>query len=192
MPEKGARPKSCSIEKKKMTLESQQYPIGKCQYQEDYSDADLKAMLLDIETFPARLENLVQHLDEDQLQTRYRDGGWTIQQVIHHCADSHMNCVLRVKMALSDENPTIRPYPEAIWAEMADYQLPFNMSVTLLFCIHAKLTALFRSLTKEQLDRTYYHPQYEKTFRVKDVICLYAWHGKHHLAHIEMGIARSR
>ncbi len=174
-----------------MTLEEQQYPIGHCKYQESYTEAELKSMMLEIETFPARLENKVQHLSEVQLFTPYREGGWTIHQVIHHCADSHMNAVLRIKLALSNDNPTINPYPEQIWAEMSDYELPFNHAVTHLFCLHKKLIALIKGLSEEQLNRTYYHPQYQKQFRIKDVICLYAWHGNHHLAHIDLGITRS-
>lgn len=163
-----------------------QFPIGPCPYSEDYTAAQMQAMLLDIETFPKRLELVAQHLTEAQLKTPYREGGWTLNQVIHHCADSHVNALIRVKLALSTDNPTINPYPEAIWAEMHDYDLPFNIAITLLHCVHAKLNAIFRTLNEEQWNRTYYHPQYQKQFRIKDVICLYAWHGNHHLAHINL------
>mgnify|MGYP000877872712 FL=1 len=166
------------------TLEELQYPIGPCQYPEVYTDAILQKMLQDIETFPKRLELEVQNLLEFQLQTPYRENGWTVNQVIHHCADSHMNFILRLKLALSEVNPTIKPYREEIWAEMADYELPFNNSITLLFCIHQKIMKVLRSLTSEQLDRTYFHPQYERSFQIKELICLYSWHGNHHLAHI--------
>jgi hypothetical protein len=167
-----------------MTLEELQYPIGRCEYPTDYTHELLKKYMLDIETFPKRLELEVQHLTESQLQTPYREGGWTINQVIHHCADSHMNCVLRLKFALTEDNPTIKPYQEALWAECADYELPFNNSITLLFCIHEKIMKLISSLSPEQWKRTYYHAQYDRTFSVQDVVCLYAWHGNHHLAHI--------
>lgn len=175
-----------------MILESEQYPIGPCPYQEVYSQADLARMILDIETFPMRLEHAVQGLLEFQLHTPYRDGGWTINQVIHHCADSHMNALIRIKLALSCDNPSINPYPEDLWAMMPDYDLPFNNSTTLLFAIHKKLNVLLRSLTDAQLERTYYHSEYKRTFRISDVICLYAWHGNHHLAHVQLGIAKSR
>jgi hypothetical protein len=167
-----------------MNLEQLQYPIGRCEYPEIYTQSMLDKMMLDIETFPKRLELEVQNLNEAQLQTTYRDGGWTVNQVIHHCADSHMNAVLRIKLALTEDNPTIKPYIESLWAECADYSLPFNNSITLLFCIHEKLIKLIRSLSEEELNRTYYHAQYERLFKIKDVICLYAWHGNHHLAHI--------
>ncbi len=167
-----------------MTLEEQRYPIGHCNYHEQYTPELLQEFKLAIETFPARLEQAVQLLDEYQLQLRYREGGWTINQVIHHCADSHMNAVIRIKLALSEQSPSINPYQEDLWAEMADYTLPFNNSVTLLFAIHRKLIKILDSLSEEQLNRTYFHSQYKRTFSVKDVMCLYAWHGNHHLAHI--------
>lgn len=167
-------------------LEQLKYPIGPCQYQSEYSPQELQTMLMDIETFPERLELVLQHLSEEQLKTPYREGGWTVNQVVHHCADSHINALVRIKLALSNDHPTILPYPEDRWAEMADYQLPFNNSMTLLHALHRKLTSLLRSLTEEELNRTYFHPQYQKEFRVKDVICLYAWYGNHHLAHVKL------
>ena len=167
-----------------MTLEEQRYPIGKCINPELYTPELIKQYKLDIETFPLRLENVVQHLDADQLQARYREGGWTINQVIHHCADSHMNAIIRIKLALTEENPEINPYREELWAETADYELPFNNSITILYALHRKLISLLDSLSEEQLARTYYHSQYERTFSIRDVMCLYAWHGNHHLAQI--------
>jgi hypothetical protein len=175
-----------------MTLEQQQYPIGQCNYKDEYSQDELQNMILQIETFPMCLERNVESLLEFQLNTPYRDGGWTINQVIHHCADSHMNALIRIKLALSEDNPTIKPYLEDKWAVMDDYTLPFNNSITLLFCVHKKLTLLLKSLSEGQLNRTYLHPQYERSFRVKDVICLYAWHGNHHLAHVQLGIQRAK
>jgi hypothetical protein len=166
------------------------FPIGECVFEENYSEAAMKQMLLDLETFPERLEMVVQHLSEQQLQTPYRPGGWTINQVIHHCADSHMNMLIRLKLTLSEENPTIKPYLEADWAEMADYDLPFNIALTILHPVHRKINQILRALNPEQLNRTYFHPQYQKSFRVYDLICLYAWHGNHHLAHITSLIKR--
>ncbi|HOZ52942.1 MAG TPA: putative metal-dependent hydrolase [Chitinophagaceae bacterium] len=172
-----------------MSVDPQRYPIGECKYPELYTPELLKQYKLAIETFPMRLEHIVQHLDIDQLNKRYREGGWTVNQVIHHCADSHMNCVMRIKFALTEQSPEIKPYDEAAWAETADYDLPFNNSITLLFAVHRKIMKLIDSLNDEQLNRTYYHNQYKRTFSIKDVICLYAWHGNHHLAHIQNAIA---
>lgn len=173
-----------------MNLEKLRFPIGLCAYPEQYTPELIKQYKLDIETFPMRLEHVVQHLDVDQLQLRYREGGWTVNQVIHHCADSHLNCLLRIKLALTEDNPEIKPYDEARWAETADYDLPFNNSITLLFAVHRKISKLLESLSEEQLNRTYYHSQYQRTFSIKDVMCLYAWHGNHHLAHIRLAIGQ--
>ena len=167
-----------------MDLEKLKYPIGHCVYQEDYTESELKEFILNIETFPKRLELAVQSLLEFQLNTPYREGGWTVNQVIHHCADSHMNCLIRIKLALTEDNPTIKPYIESLWAKTPDYNLPFNNSITILFAIHLKIIEIVKSLSPEDLNRTYYHSQYEKSFRIKDVLCLYSWHGNHHLAHI--------
>lgn len=172
-----------------MSIDEQRFPIGPCPYPETYTNELLRQYKLDIETFPMRLEHVAQHLDEDQLNLRYREGGWTINQVIHHCADSHMNCLIRIKLALTEDHPTINPYQEALWAETADYELPFNNSITILFAVHRKIIKLLDSLTEEQLQRTYYHSQYQRQFSIKDVMCLYAWHGNHHLAHILKALA---
>lgn len=174
-----------------MIHEQEQYPLGKFEVKENYSNNELQQMLLDLETFPLRLEHELQGLLEFQLNTPYREGGWTINQVVHHCADSHMNALLRIKLALTEDNPTISPYKEDLWAELPDYNLPFNNSVTMLFCIHKKLMLVIRNLSQVQLMRTYWHPQYEKSFRVIDVIALYAWHGNHHLEHVKLGIEKS-
>jgi hypothetical protein len=129
-----------------MELEKLKYPIGQCVYQEDYTENELKEFILNIETFPKRLEFAVQSLLEFQLNTPYREGGWTINQVIHHCADSHMNCLIRIKLALTEDNPTIKPYIESLWAETPDYNLPFNNSITILFAIHLKIIEIYLGL----------------------------------------------
>ena len=168
--------------------EQLRYPIGRCDYPEIYTPALIRQYKTEIETFPARLEFIVQHLSEAQLQYKYRLGGWTINQVIHHCGDSHINALIRIKFALTEDNPSILPYQEALWAEMADYNLPFNNTLTLLFALHRKLIRVIDSLSEEQLNRTYYHAQYQRTFSVKDVLCLYAWHGNHHIAQIQQAL----
>lgn len=167
-----------------MTLEQLQYPIGKCNYPDIYTEEILRQYIFAIQTFPRRLELQVQQLLEFQLQTPYRENGWTVNQVIHHCAESHMNALIRLKLTLSEDNPTIKPYVEYLWAEMADYQLPFNNSITLLFCIHEKIVTILKALKASDWERTFFHPEYQKTFTLKALICLYAWHGDHHLAHI--------
>lgn len=173
-------------------LEELQYPIGRCQYPEVYTPELIQTYLMALETFPKRLELVVQSLDQATLNERYREGGWTLNQVIHHCADSHMNMLVRLKLTLTEEAPIIKPYNEAEWALQADFDLPFNNAITLLYCVHARINAILRALKPEQHTRKYFHPQYEREFTLNDLICLYAWHGDHHLAHITSFLNRTK
>lgn len=160
------------------------YPIGKYEAQ-PYSDSLKEERLADIKFLPLLLENAVANLDASQLETPYRDGGWTLRQVVHHVSDSHMNALIRLKFGLTEDNPTIKPYDEAKWAETSEYKnLPINISLTMLHTIHAKLFDLFSNLTAEQWKRTYFHPEAQKQFDLWYLLGLYSWHGKHHTAHI--------
>lgn len=166
------------------TLSSQKYPIGKYELQ-PYSDALRKQWLLDIETLPQQIENAVQNLDEVQLNTAYREGGWTVKQVVHHVADSHMNAYIRFKLGMTEDNPTIKPYNEVQWAEMVDVkELPINLSVTLLFALHKRWHHYLQSLSKDDLARTVYHPENKVEYMLWDLMGMYAWHSRHHVAHI--------
>ncbi len=123
-------------------------------------------------------------LSDAQLDTAYRPDGWTVRQVVHHTVDSHINAYLRTKFALSDDNPTIRPYPEAIWAEMADAKsAPVSMSLTLLDALHGRWVMLLRSLAPGQFARTLLHPE-RGPMTIDDVLAMYEWHSRHHTAHI--------
>src|ERR1700741_3959138 len=138
-----------------------------------------------IESFPERLRNEVLHLTDEQLDTTYRPNGWTIRQVIHHCADSHMNALIRFKLALTEENPTIKPYGEHLWAELIDTKdMPIKPSLNIIDGVHERLTILLKSLHDEDLNKSYVHPEYNKEFKLIEAIALYAWHCNHHLAHI--------
>lgn len=165
-------------------LHSLQYPIGEFVLPENPSAEDIKKAIQDLEYFPTWIESLIENMDEPQLHTTYREGGWTVAQVVHHCADSHMNCLIRIKLALSEDEPTIKPYFENLWAEMKDYELPINNSTTLLHCVHKKIVSILLNCTALDMARTYIHPQYQKTYTVRDVLFLYAWHCRHHFAHI--------
>jgi DinB superfamily len=166
-------------------LEQLQFPIGKHVYTNSITPQEIQEYIGVLTHFPSWVESTITNLDAAQLFTPYRDGGWNIHEVIHHCADSHMNCLLRLKLALTENNPTICPYDEAAWATCADYQLPLNYATTILHAIHPKLVALFASLTVEQWQRTYYHPGYKQTFNMMGLLHLYAWHCRHHFAHIQ-------
>jgi hypothetical protein len=172
------------IEIKMTEPEKLQYPIGRFQAPEIYSEALLNEYKNSIATLPKRLEEAVKDLSLLQLETPYREGGWNVREVVHHLADSHMNSLIRFKLTLTEELPVIKPYIEQKWALLADSQLPIEISIQLLSGIHLKLSKLIDSLLPQELNREYYHPQYEKNFKLQEAIALYAWHGNHHLAHI--------
>ncbi len=127
----------------------------------------------------------MQNLDAAQLDTAYREGGWTVKQVVHHVADSHMNSLIRFKLGLTEDNPTIKPYDENEWVKLADTQnLPVNVSLTLLHALHIRLHELLKNMSRTDLDRTLFHPEHKKEFTLWEFLGLYAWHGRHHTAHI--------
>lgn len=160
------------------------YPIGKPDWKSPRSDAQRASDLSDLEALPEQLKAAVEGLTEEQLDTPYREGGWTVRQVVHHLADSHINSYLRVRFALTQESPTIMPYPEQIWAELEDARsAPVEHSLRLLEGLHARWHRLLASLDEAGRARTMVHPE-NGPMTVGQVITLYAWHGRHHLAHI--------
>src|ERR1700761_6174077 len=135
------------------------FPTGKYE-PKPYSEQQKQDWLNDIKFLPQLLENAIVNLDEPQLHTPYRDGGWTVQQVVHHVADSHMNAYIRLKLALTEENPTIKPYKEALWAELIDTAIvPVNISTTLLHSVHRRCVAILRNMQESAWQRTYHHPE---------------------------------
>ena len=167
-----------------MTNEILQYPIGKFKPPVSYTQQDINSWIRDIAELPGRLRNVVMTLNEDDLNLPYRPGGWTIRQVVHHIADSHMNSIIRFKWALTENNPTIKAYEEAEWALLPDYRLPIEPSLKMLEGIHQHMVAMFQSFTEREWDRTFVHPESGATISLKRNLAMYAWHGKHHLAHI--------
>jgi uncharacterized damage-inducible protein DinB len=160
------------------------YPVGKFHYEGPLSDEQKRAFLDDIEQTPAKLRAAVAGLSEKQLDTPYRPEGWTVRQVVHHMPDSHMNSYVRFKLALTEDEPTIKPYAEDRWAELADSQsTPIEVSLTLLESMHNRWVRLLRSLTPEEWKRTFRHPDLGP-MTLEKTLALYAWHGKHHVAHI--------
>ncbi len=166
------------------------YPIGKVEDQPfadkgAYSEKTKEAHLLDIQNCPGLLENAVLNLDEHQLNTPYRDGGWTLKQVVHHVADSHMNAYVRFKLALTENNPVIKPYDEVAWANLSDTQnLPVNISLTLLHALHLRWVTFMKNMTEADWQRTIFHPEHKRSITLWNLLGSYAWHGKHHTAHI--------
>lgn len=161
-----------------------QYPIGQFIEPETIGSALINTAIDEIDSFPARLLKEVELLEDFQLDTPYRPGGWTIRQVVHHCADSHMNSLIRFKLALTEDKPVIKPYFEDRWANLPDSKLEIQSSILLLNAIHIKWVILLKTLTEADLQRSYIHPDNEKEYSLALALILYAWHCKHHLAHI--------
>ena len=160
------------------------YPIGKYE-PKPYSFSLKDEWLADIKFLPQAIEQAINNLDEAQLQTPYRDGGWTVHQVVHHVADSHMNAYCRFKLGYTEDNPTICPYDENLWIATADVQtLPVNISITLLYALHQRWSEFLRSFTQEDFQKTIYHPEHKKEMTLWFLLGMYAWHSKHHVAHI--------
>ncbi|NCT73248.1 MAG: metal-dependent hydrolase [Sphingobacteriales bacterium 46-32] len=161
------------------------YPIG--QYEARPFSIETKVeWLADIKFLPIILENAVANLDEAQLHTPYREGGWTVHQLVHHIADSHINAFCRFRLGLTEDNPVIKPYDENGWVQLYDVQkLPVNISITLLHALHARMYEMLKYVTDDEWNnRTLFHPEHKRTMRLWYVLGMYAWHGKHHVAHI--------
>ena len=160
------------------------YPIGRYQRVE-YSSAEKESRLADILFLPRLLEFALLNLDEHQLNTPYREEGWTINQVVHHVADSHMNAFIRFKLGLTEDTPTIKPYIQDKWGETSDVlHVPVNYSVTLIHSLHHRWYELLKSMTDEDWQRTLFHPEQKREITLWEMLLIYAWHGKHHAAHI--------
>jgi hypothetical protein len=174
-----------------MDIERLKFPIGKFDKPTTITKEILEIWISDISIFPKKLTSQVLYLTNKQLDTQYRPDGWTIRQVVHHCADSHMNSLTRLKLALTEDRPIIKPYFEERWAELIDTKsMPIKPSLKMIEGIHQRWTVLLNNLTDEQYARVFIHPEYGKTFRVDENIGVYAWHCNHHLAHISETVKR--
>lgn len=167
-----------------MNLELLKYPIGKFEHGVQYTSADTRLHIKILDKFPQRLKKLTAKLTDSQLDTVYRPDGWTIRQVVHHIADSHANMYIRVHCALTEENPTIKGYDEALWALLPDSKLPVKSSLQIIEGLHKRAVVLFKSLDTKALKRTFFHAGYQRSYEIKNVIALYAWHSEHHFQHI--------
>ena len=169
-----------------MTLEQLKYPIGKPIIPENISAIKLQEWITIIDEFPQKLEHVTQNLTQEQLNTSYRENGWTIRQVVHHCYDSHHNSYTRFKWALTEKSPVIKAYFEELWAELHDTkQAPIQLSLNALKSLHAKWVYLLKGLSEKELEKTFIHPSDNKKVSLKENIGIYAWHCNHHFAHIE-------
>jgi len=168
-----------------MSLESLKFPIGKYLKPEVITEQLLLQYKTAISSFPSRLKKEVVNLTDEQLDTPYRLDGWTIRQVVNHCADSHMNSLTRFKLTLTEDKPIVKPYFEERWAELSDSKtMPIEPALKMLEGIHERWTVLLNNLQSEDLSRVFIHPEHGKEFRLDENIGIYAWHCNHHLAHI--------
>ncbi len=169
-------------------LKTLEFPIGKFTAPSEISEKHIQSWIATIKDFPSRLNTLCNPLSKEQLNWKYRPNGWNIQQVVHHCADSHMNGIIRTKLALTEDNPTIKPYPEHLWAELEDYQVNMEMSLQIIQSVHFKWSLLFESISSQQLERSYFHPEDQHSYSIAQQCGLFAWHCNHHFAHIEQAL----
>ena len=162
------------------------YPIGPFSLREVKVAPEERAGLITaIAELPAQFRSAVHGLNEAQFETPYRPGGWTVRQVVHHVPDSHLNAYVRFKLALTEETPTIKPYEEARWAELPDSAgTQIGVSLVLLEALHRRWVVLLKSMSDPQWSRTYIHPDHPAPLRLDAILAMYAWHGKHHTAHI--------
>ena len=166
-------------------LDKLKYPIGRPDIPSTITEKDLLGWIMIIEKFPEKLENLVKDLSEDQLDTAYRENGWTIRQVIHHCYDSHHNSYTRFKWTLTEEKPVIKAYYQDRWAELTDSKYsPINLTINGLKSLHAKWVFLLKSLSNKDLQKEFIHPDGNKNVSLAANIGIYAWHCNHHFSHI--------
>lgn len=163
------------------------YPIGRFISSASQNPVEVQSWIDTIAAAPAKYRALAGQLSEAALDLPYREGGWTIRQVVHHVPDSHAQAYTRFKLALTENQPTIKPYDEHAWAHLADYSLPVEPSLVMLEAIHTRWVHLLRSLTPEQFERTFKHPE-SGVLPLWQVAGLYAWHSEHHLAHIEQAL----
>jgi hypothetical protein len=170
-----------------LELEQLRYPVGKFATPEDYSDADIKKWISSLEEFPNQLRSEVSDFTEEMLGTSYKPGGWTARQVVHHVADSHTNAYMRFKLALTEDNPIIKPYDQNLWAELPEAKTAMcEISLDLLDALHRRLVIMLRKMTPADFERKFTNPETKKEFTLKTALALYSWHGQHHLGHIRI------
>ncbi len=172
-----------------MELNKLQFPIGQAPSTRHPSDEQIKEWITTIETFPILLRKLTENLSANELNLKYRPNGWAVKQVVHHCADSHMNSFIRFKLTLTEDTPNIRPYFEDKWAELPDGSTSdIEDSLVLLEGLHNRWGKLLRNLTSNELQKEFTHPEHGTKFNLAENIGIYAWHSLHHLAHIKLAL----
>lgn len=168
-------------------MEALQYPVGKFQAPATFEVGNIDLWIQDIADLPAILNGKLENVLEQQLDTPYREGGWKVRQVVHHIADSHMNCFVRFKLALTENSPVVKTYDEAAWAEMPDSNGDIKASLQIIEGIHTRWTILLKSMKQDDFYKTITHPELGEV-TLFQLLALYSWHSKHHTAHIQNGL----
>ena len=169
-----------------MDIEHLKYPIGRFKLPEVITTDQLESAITYIRNYPILIKNACENLDETYLNLAYRPGGWTVKQVIHHVADSHMNAFIRFKLALTEKNPVIKPYLEQEWAVLADMNLDISHSLDIIASVHLKWATILDAMKDDEFERCYFHPESKSLVSLKEACLLYHWHGEHHLGHIQL------
>ena len=173
--------------------EKLKFPIGKFKKPKIISEIQLQNWIFEIEAFPKKLKLLTENLSIADLHFKYRPNGWNIKQIVHHCADSHMICLIRFKLALTEQNPTIKPYEEQLWAQLEDgFDNDISSSIAILEGVHKRWTQLLKSLNANQFDCTFYHPGSKQNVSLNEATGLYSWHCNHHLEHIKLALNQNK
>lgn len=166
--------------------EKLRYPVGRFSPKDSYSTEELQHLINSIAILPVTVEALINKFNAQQLDTPYREGGWTARQVVHHLADSHMNAYIRFKWTLTEDTPLIKAYDEAAWAETPEVKSDPLISLNLLKALHIKWVTLLEQLTPAQLAKQFLHPETKKHISLERMVATYAWHGEHHLGHLQI------
>ena len=169
-----------------MSDDALKYPIGRFSAHDSYSKEEVNALIHRIEEVPSKIEALYKTLSPTQLDTPYRDGGWTARQVLHHIPDSHVNAYVRTKWTLTEHTPTIKAYDEKSWALTAETSVDPAISIAFLKALHTKWIILLKEITPAEFEKKFYHPDAKKYVRIDQLIATYAWHGDHHLGHLQI------
>lgn len=168
-----------------MSIEHLRYPIGQ-HVEEEFTQERKEAAINTISGFSKDMRSICSTLSKDELDTPYRPGGWTKRQVVHHCADSHMNAFMRFKLALTEETPTIKAYDENAWAQLADSNIEIEVSLKLLDALHARWAVVLENMSDEDYNRSYFHPERNAESTLGENLLHYEWHCKHHLSHLKL------
>ncbi|GGH12463.1 YfiT family bacillithiol transferase [Pedobacter zeae] len=174
-----------------MDLEKLKYPIGQFAMPDVFDQKQVDAWISEIEALPGQIKKTTENLTDEELNQPYRPGGWTLRQVVHHVPDSHLNAYIRFKLAIPEDVPVIRPYDEERWAETEEAKNGnIQLSLDLLAGLHTRWVAFLKTLRIEDYERKYIHPAYTQELTLANMLGMYAWHGKHHLAHITNALTK--